>query len=796
MMVIAVYFVVLGIFSPAEAQNSSVRDNPFRRHRNIEEENCPSWNETFPYSNGVDSKCWFSVSESTKKKFLHEVLKHSYSLVNFELRFENTSSKTKEEKCVIQGNKWTWTFPGPKGSRQYLNWPLEYRVWSLGLLNFYTLDGFDLPIQVHGNCPVRYGASETTQRISLALANLTDYLVTNHKGGNENSLKEYYNQSYWCYRQRIYIKSRSLYMLCLNVICPLEAIGYRCCRWKWDYLNQTRALVCSGKSIKFGEVGWILPFLLGVVLYMFFPLILIWLFGHIHELTFNHSSYYLEMPDFDINQQNDVHVREIAQENEKPQNWIFYNPIHIGTIITSVFRCCCVKCPFGTSRFIRIIFLFVSISVLSLKLLLHGILQYDDILASVHKGVPKDFESIIAGYSESRKNFLRVFGGPYVACFFYAVCFILSTCLPSDLASFLAKGLVKEDTEIKTLLIVPTSVLVKFGALKTRKNYNGYREIFRTMLAEFFMILSPSFWKFAVVRQSRRWTDFIRKSWRRSPVFSRLLVPFLTPFYILLCILELALCMLRYGVPLVCFLKIVIRAYVIAPWRDLELSVPFKIIYCIFASLFALFSMYMFSIIFVDSFIFICGVFVYTYTGLFAHPEMTYGYLIFSFTVLLYMFDSFNNISKVYDELFWHTRKICKKLHKHGKYPGTKLYKREEECKGIPRDLFFLVVQKYLPIRHQVFLSFVKLIVIIIVIYISVDLLYEFSASKNLHILTQAAATIIVCLVPKFIGDSCSLFKHRRHSNQSHQVKYIIQAYYQRSKEGGFVESISNLEVL
>lgn len=776
------------LITTAEDGTSDEQQLMDRRRKSV----CPQWNDTYPYADGVDSECWFSVSESTKKQFLHKVTKYSYSLVNFILHFKNVSShQVKETRCVIQGDQWTWTFPGPRGSRQYLNWPLGYRVWSLGLLNVYTLDHFPVSLRVHGNCQIHYGANKTTQRIALALANLTDYLVSHTTGEAADDLAEYYNQSYWCYRDRIFIESHSLYLLCLNVICPLEAIGYRCCHWKWNFIDKKRTLVCTGGYETFKEIGWKFPFVLGLVLYMYFPLVLVWLLNHVHEITYNHRSNSHEVLNISVEEK----AEEEVQLLEKSENWIYYNPIHIGAIIASVFHCCCVKCHVGTSRIVRVIFFFVSISVISLKLLLHGLFQYDDIIASVKKGVPKDFESILAGYELSRLNFLRVFGGPYIAFLFYVVCYILCTCVPSDLAKFLAKGLTENKSKITSPLRVNDAVRVKYGAMKTTEPVNGYHSIYRVILSQFCMILNSSFWKFAVILQMKRWNKCHLIARRKSAFLGRLFL-FMMLFYVPICVLELVLCLMLYGVPLVGYIKIITRAYVIAPWRELEIWAPLRMICCIFALFFFTFVYYMFSIIFVDSFIFICGVVVYTYTGLFAHPEATYGYLIFSSTVLLYMFDSINNIASVYDHLFVHTRKICKKMYKYGKYSEVALFKREEECKGIPKDLFFLIVKMYRPIRHQVFISFLKLGIIILILCISVDLLFEFSTARNLNLLTQAAATIIVCLVPKVIGDSCSMYRNRRHHSQSNQIKEIIHMYYQRSKENGSSRNILNLEVI
>lgn len=108
----------------------------------------------------------------------------------------------------------------------------------------------------------------------------------------------------------------------------------------------------------------------------------------------------------------------------------------------------------------------------------------------------------------------------------------------------------------------------------------------------------------------------------------------------------------------------------------------------------------MFSIIFVDSFIFMCDVLVYIYVGLFVYLEIIYGYFIFFFIVLMYMFDSVYIIFKVYDYLFYYIWKICKKMYKYNKYFDVELFKWEDECKGILCDLFFFVVKKYLLIRY------------------------------------------------------------------------------------------------
>jgi hypothetical protein len=60
------------------------------------------------------------------------------------------------------------------GAYQFLKWPKEYGIWSMGLLDMYSYGPMNISMKVYGDCPVVIGQKETTQRISMALLNMTN----------------------------------------------------------------------------------------------------------------------------------------------------------------------------------------------------------------------------------------------------------------------------------------------------------------------------------------------------------------------------------------------------------------------------------------------------------------------------------------------------------------------------------------------------------------------------------------------------------------------------------------------
>jgi hypothetical protein len=424
-----------------------------------------------------------------------------------------------------------------------------------------------------------------------------------------------------------------------------------------------------------------------------------------------------------------------------------------------------------SSRIARASFAFLSLTFIFIKVYLLNRYQLDYIIACIRKRIPRNFESLLVSFHEGRENFLPCFGGPYIALLSYLICFLCCTCIPRNLAGLLAKGLPSSDFITKSSLLIDDSVKVKYGAQKVNEFVNGYDEIHHTLKSQFFMAINPSFWKFAIVLQRQRWNGFFHSSGRKISCFV------LLPFYVILCVFELVTSVVLYSLPVLAFLLIVCRAFAVVPMNETRCPRAVRFLFSSVSLIVTTFVMYIFSIIFLESFIFICDIITYTYIGLFVHPTVSYKTLILVVTVLFYVLDCIRGISSSYDTLFYSIRKICKKMFKYREDLSMAVYRRDCENKGIPRDLFFMIVDQLKPIRTVVFLSLLKLSLIIFVLSVSISYILEFSHKRKIDLSITAFATVCVGLVPKIIGLTFHVFFHKRRLRRSKKIRNSIKLY-------------------
>ncbi|VDI15521.1 Hypothetical predicted protein [Mytilus galloprovincialis] len=148
--------------------------------------------------------------------------------------------------------------------------------------------------------------------------------------------------------------------------------------------------------------------------------------------------------------------------------------------------------------------------------------------------------------------------------------------------------------------------------------------------------------------------------------------------------------------------------------------------------------------------------------GLFANPSYTEGYLIFSITVTMYLYDSTNSINETYERLFNQTKKVCKRLNSQLEEDySVILHIKDIEGARIPLELYMFVVDAQKPKRVEILKSFLKITTIFLCLYISVGILTRFDGFQQLSVVTQTATTTFVCLVPKIFTRMCTLNERR-----------------------------------
>lgn len=736
---------------------------------------CNDYNVLHPDQDkhSLDKECSLHFTTASKEYFTYKVSKFNYRFVNLQFQLCNMSSKVKYTKCAIQPLEWVWTFSGFEGGEQYLDWPAEFETLSMGMLKKYTSKPLRVNITMHGHCDIVIGQRNTTERFALAFADFIHDL---------GMMKDEYNYSFWCYKTRIFIQSFFLYKLCKEVICPLETIGYKCCKQFFDVNKHKMTLQCPADSFKFGSVWWICPFVIGVTLFLYFALMLTWMLSYIykHLDSSEQDNAFMDVKTFGTegNIQNEE-TPLLRHPDVLLNEWINHNPVTVLSIIASPFRRCCLIHPIATARFIRCLLAISSLGIIFIKVFVHYINHRDFIISSVKQGAPKDFLSLIAGFELSRRNFLVFLGGPYIALSAYICCFLLFMTFPRDYATFIVKGLPSSNSKPTSPLFLDLRHRERFGVKRILcTKQSGYAKLYSTMLANIFSLLNPSFWGFILALQMERLKFFIRKFDRG--ILPGVLIMFVALFYVTVCLFELFLTIILFGFPTLFGIIVVFKAYILNTyfWLHDKGTVGVCLLILVFPCVVTmlLLTTYMFSIIFVDSFIFIAKVAIFTYTGLFVNPSYTEGWVIFGITIVMYLYDSIHSVNDTYEQLFNQTKKVCKRKDKKLKLAKL-LHRKEVEGAAIPRDLYKYVIRMYKPIRIEVLISVVKICTIVFFLYISLGILVNFDGFQELNIVTQTATTIFVSFVPKFIKQMFSLNERRKILRIRRKVNYVVDSY-------------------
>ncbi|XP_060083124.1 uncharacterized protein LOC132562400 [Ylistrum balloti] len=711
-------------------------------HPNVNEfhqKKCEDWNGNYePESDNTTQQCHMDIAENeTIETIVYDIINNGYNFVHLYLQFFGNGNAT-YTKCVIEPQQWVWTFGGSQRALQYLKWPPEYIVWSMGLLATYSqLNPYTVNINVHEDCPIFVGRKNTTGQIGLTLSMLSKEL--SKQGGMM------YDSSYFCFKTRTYIENEAIYKLCLNVICPLEATGYICCHMEWNYNRSV--LVCPSEPFMYDAVWWIVPFVVGSVLFAYFPVVLLLCAAEVRD-----NSVTDEKPRKSTSIVDET-TPLINTQMDTDSDWLYTSTITVWTILAYQVVILGRRFPTGLSRTFRFLFVIFSLSFIVIKVVVHYRYQNDFVVASVAQGTPMDFLSVLAGYEESKQNFLRSIGGPYEACVLYLIGMIIFMVIPRDLSKLMETSIPYSQTGGMSPLIIPKHIQDCLGSVNIHETVTGYRLVYRTMTSNFFMLLNSDFWAYTYRIQKQRFCDL--------PVH-RIIAVLTFPLYCAFCLCEICACIIYFGLPIIFFIAVFLNSYISALWcmlKTTRLSFRIPLLMIIMPMMLGMMTyiIYMFSIIFVGSFIFLSRVAIFTYTGLFAFPNYSYGYIIFSVTIMLYIRDVINHVRDVYRELFLELVDLCSVYQTNNANCPVMVFRVVDRVKYIPGNLFFKVVKRYQPTRLQIIKAFIKIMIVVFVLFISVYLITNFQRFKQLSILTQSVTTLFVCLLPKLLEGTCSL---------------------------------------
>ncbi|XP_045215930.2 uncharacterized protein LOC123566120 [Mercenaria mercenaria] len=699
-----------------------------------------------------ETACKVELESGCIKKFRHIVYYSEANFVYLKL-VPNAGVNITGSKLIVGENLWVWTFYGKEGGLEILNWPIEFGIWSMGLLSSYVMkEPMTMELShVSGNCSnLKVGERSSDEAISNALVNLTTIMLP---------FGEKYGPSFYCYKSRVYIDPHFVYMLCKHIVCPIEAIKYNCCSYFYNTTLQDREVSCREQEFKYDPVNWILPTVVSILLFGFCPIFILYvghlvadegrghLKGTLHNVIENTRDESISTTERLVLLDEHHHVT-LSKTLCLPMKNCSFNAYSKASV----------PCQIIFSRVWRIILPFLSLVIIGLQVCLDYWYLYSFVETSIKKGVPLGFRSVLAGYKESKLNFLPYLGGPFVAVGIYI--FITSALLviPASVSELLLKGLqINNVDETYSPLCMRLRSIEMFGSISIRRRH-GYFKMYSVFMAQFFMLLNSKFWMHVVNVQYDRWKKYS---------CSKLCLLFI-PVYIIVCIIEIAFCVIIYGYPVISFALMIIKAYCGKLWNpNANRKFPLRIFIFVFTVVLIVSVMYflfMFGTIFMDACLFLTRVVVFTFTGIVIYPKVSYGYLIFTFTVFYYIWESIQEYSNVYQRLLKDTIATCESLQRAN--DSEKLVMRSGDYKAIKESLFEHVIENHFPRRKQVFLSVLKVGVILTILGLSINVLSETDGFRELHVIMHVGTALFVCALPQILKSMCrdhgAKFKQKR----------------------------------
>ena len=394
-------------------------------------------------------------------------------------------------------------------------------------------------------------------------------------------------------------------------------------------------------------------------------------------------------------------------------------------------------------------------SLSALRVFLDYTFAYYIVKEGVRKGALIGFSSMLAGYRNSRTEFLHLFGGPYIAISIYIIFGCVCLSIPNNLESALKAGLFLPKG--RSFFIVTTSVdkREKFSRVYFQ-NAQGYKKIYRYMKAKFCMLLNIKFWKYVFHLFDSRWRRDVccflkRRLQTDCVVYGIMIVAF--PVYLGFCIAELLLSTLYLAFPVISAFFLLYKAFTQKYFESFtqlyKICQVFRIIAFIPLSACFCVTWYMYCIIFFDGFWFLSKIAMFTYSGIIAYPKLSYSYLILSLMAVYYLVDSIRKFGESYKDLLKRTieayqRAQCRQNAQGG---NTRyIYKKE-----VPLEVFSYVVERHHPVRNQLANTLFKFISIVTILGISIELLVRFDKFEDLSLVSHVFTVLFVCALPKII---------------------------------------------
>ena len=692
------------------------------------------------YEGNSETFCNLKVSRRTVDIFNKQIIHEKANILTLRLKF-SISMNVSWSSGVILPFEWRWVF---KNTYSYLKMPYASFVWSFGLLYIHSAEPVDIELglgNVSGRClNLTIGEKDSDLIIGNALGNMTKLIAMKDSR---------YNTSQWCYMRKM-PQHRSYIPVDIKFFKTKPSLEYICCAYNED--QPRNGVKCSQRQ-EYKSVWWDIHQTLGILMLLYFPVVFMKLSGKIHRKITMSSAQNDETFDSE---------RKKASIEMSMNSFVYLeenSPVTATSLISSALSNLLPSKQSTKSRLAIFVWSVGTLILPAAELIMWYIYLYDFAIDLAKNGVSFGFSSMLAGWEASRHTKLSLFGGPYVALGLYVVIgWVLMLC-PKKIADLIYVEGAGNKENVNSILWLNLSTKENLGSVKIGKNKNGYTRCYKLQLCHLYMLLNSDFWSLEWKIVKTRWYTFV--SVLVQTISFKLIRGFITlccfPIYFLFSLIEIAVSFCYYSVPMLSFLLCVTKGFSLGlnsyvtdnvSTHCSRIGCIIRFLLCAIGLSFQVYYLYIFTILFLDSFNFVSRILIFTYTAIIAYPRETYGYFMLILTTAAFGISQFSSFGDIYKLILKIAIKQCKKDETLGKHLDRQNDLYEDEVCGVSRDLFEYLIAHIRPRRVQMFHNVLRLATMTFVLSISIEIMVKFEKFEELGFFVNIFVTMFICALP------------------------------------------------
>ena len=719
----------------------------------------------------TNSSCKISLGKHSKMYFRRKLEIEEPNIIYFIIVFKGSQPNCTKE--TLYPTKWVWTYSSSKGVYPYLNWNIDYDIFSFDLLDVRTLRPMPyIKLHVTDSCNLTLGTRDTTEKIVDQLKLMVD---------NSKPVFKKYQTNYWCYlAEAPGIRHTAKYYLGLYLSYPVDFIKYNCCITYLNYSTEQFASKCYDKQTRKWPQCTVLPYFLGVLICLYWPIVLLeiaaFLSKHEHvQVEESSTQGRSEASPLLETMNNTMDEHRVDSEDTDIIYLDGSTPFGFTDIFRKLFQC---VPPVAGSRIRRFVLVLLFPFAIYIRLAIYARIQFKTTTDLIERGAPSGFLSLLAKTKEGQvKSFVPALGGPWTIAGIFYVFGVLMIVLPKSFKGVIQFVLPTAENTWSPLCFNYKQVCKMSGT--PISNVQGYKNVSQHFRCSFYMLFTTTFWKKAFHIQTTRYTRFFVG----TTGFCAKLCICMLPLYIVVCFLELSLCLVYYSIPLAALIVLSVRGTTKFLTGKVKRSghfgeslMKYKAIVTLFTFTVVtavIFYAYSFCLVFIESFYFLTEFLIYSYLAVIMYPAISFGYLFSSIVLLYYIFHLVRGFGDRYLELLDEVIEIVMMLVRNDNHVTNldghllitnlristvksitinrkklplarnilnasdqnesteQRLRYKNNVYGIHKDLFEYVVKEHQPVHQQVLKIFFQLFLIFVLLIITISMTVGFKTGPT-----------------------------------------------------------------